>query len=140
MPRGFDIVNSLLGILTDSKTDSYMLQCNNGIRDLLSVIQPLNLIYIKRSDAILQMAFTAIHFRKRLLANWLHLSPSSKGLHASCHTFPIPHCEVSTGWQVSIDAFQSCDNWTIKISKRHPACGRVFPEKGLPIPWHQISL
>lgn len=62
--------------------------------------------------------------KDRLLAEWLHLSPSSKGLRASCHTFPIPHCEVSAGWQVSIDLFQSCDNWAIKISKRHPACGR----------------
>lgn len=61
---GFDIANSLLGILTDSK-DSYMLQCNKGIRDLLNVIQPLNLMYMKRSDAILQMAFTAIHFGKK---------------------------------------------------------------------------
>lgn len=62
--------------------------------------------------------------KDRLLAKWLHLSPSSKGLHASCHTFPIPHCEGNTGLQVSIDLFQSCDNWAIKISKRHTACGR----------------
>lgn len=126
LPPGFDIVNSLPGIFADSKKCSYILPCNTGIGDLQHVIQPLCLMYKRGALPFRrQLPVTAVPFGERQTSGkWLHLSPSSKGLRASCHTFPIPHCEGSTGWQVSIDLFQSCDNWAIKTSKRHPACGR----------------
>lgn len=124
-------------VFTDTKTCGCILPGNSRVVDLMHV-QPLCLMY--KGGALpfrRQLPVTAIALGERQTSGkWPHLSPLSKGLRASCHTFPIPHCEGSAGWQVSIDPFQSCDNWAIKTSERYPACGpdRVARRRGKRLP------
>ena len=66
MPAGFDIVNSLPGILADRKKYSDILPYNSGVRDLPRVIQPLCLMYKRGALPFYRrLPVTAIPFGER---------------------------------------------------------------------------
>ena len=66
LATGFDIVNSLPGVLTDSKKYSNMLLYNSHMRDLLHVLQPLCLMYKRGALPFYrQLPVTAVPFGER---------------------------------------------------------------------------
>lgn len=94
----------------------------------------------RRGGAILQAAFKGVHLvemgKKReeeedfWQSNCTCLCPYKAFVHLVA-LFPSPIVKCAPAGR-SIDLLRGCDNWAIKIAERHPACGGVFPESGLP--------